>query len=72
MQQKDYKSIKKWDKITEYSYWRKLESTLINDPKNDNWKWTWQSITESWQVIDYLVTDWLEHYWPNINYWINT
>ena len=67
-QQKDYKSLKKWDKIVEYWYWQKIESTLLDNPKNDNWKWTWQSITSSWRVIDYLLTEWLEHYWPNLKY----
>ena len=67
-QPKDYKSLKKWDKITEYGYWRKIKSTLIDNPKNDSWKWTWQSITESGIVIDYLITEWLEHYWPNLEY----
>jgi len=69
----DWQEIHKWMFLIE-DWWAIWSVTLevLTEPvfSNDQWTFKWWLMTSKWKIVkevDYLVTVWLEHYWPKLH-----
>ena len=58
--------IHKGDLLWECSQYGSIQIEILTEPEHEVDKWTWKAKTPGSNLMDYLITDGLEHYGPKI------